>query len=269
MSDLKATEFDEILGGDFEIPCYVNMEESFKHAIAIGRPIVVLYGEEAAIGMKEFEKIDKDKKWFNINDKLTGIMRKLGFAITVISFGGGAPIMFVKQAVGVAVYGFLMKYICYNKELFKDYNLILDRNNDRVVFLKKTIKSDNYPSIMSQIINDFNCAITELVDNFDNIFKVTDVFTITKRGTVLYGKVLKGNYIVGDTVKVVDSNLIEYAIDNIADIEIFRKRINKVSVGEECGLLIMNHNVMLESGNNLVNEIKKQKLLFKDIYVVR
>lgn len=269
MSDLKATEFDEILGGNFEIPCYVNMEESFKHAIAIGRPIVVLYGEEAAIGMKEFEKVGKNKKWFNINDKLSEIMRKLGFAITVISLGVGAPIMFVKQAVGVAAYGFLMKHICDNKELFKEYNMILDENNDRVIFLKKTIKSDNYSSIMSQIVNDFNCASTELVDNYDNIFKVTDVFSLTKRGTVLYGKVLKGNYIVGDNVKVVDGNLTEYATDSVADIEIFRKRVNKVSVGEECGLLIMNHNVTLESGNNLVNEIKKQKLLFKDIYVVR
>ena len=53
MSDLKATEFDEILGGDFEIPCYVNMDESFKHAIVTGRPIVVLYGEEAAQYRKE------------------------------------------------------------------------------------------------------------------------------------------------------------------------------------------------------------------------
>lgn len=262
MSDLKATEFKDILEGDFDTPCYVEKEESFKHALAVGRPIIVLYGEEAVSGMKEFIEIGKNKKWFNISDKLSEVMRKLGFAMTVILLGTGAPIMLIKEGLGVVAYGFLMKIICDNKEFFKEYNMLVDEKNDRVIFLKKSVKNEDYSFIMSQICDDFSNATTELIDNYSNILKVDDVFVITGKGAVLCGKVLKGMFSVDDEVKIMDGKLTEYASEKIVGIEQFRKIVNKVSTGEDCGILF-------NRKDDLRNEIEKQRLLLKDIYIVK
>ena len=262
MSDLRATEFEEILNGDFDTPCYVDTEKSFSYAIDVERPIVVLYGDEAVRGMGEFVSVSKNKKVFDIEGKIFNVMSKIGIAVSVFNLGVGAPFFLLEGSLKMATYGFFAKVLCDNYSKFKNYYMLVDEKNDRIVFLMKKIDKKKHTEIIDSIYSDFVSATTESIDKFDNIMKVTDVFTVTGRGTVLCGKVLKGNYKMGEEIRVVDSDSKEYAIDNIVSIELFRKIVDKASTGEECGLLI-NRN------EELKKEIEKQKLLLKDIYVVK
>jgi elongation factor Tu len=65
---------------------------------------------------------------------------------------------------------------------------------------------------------------------------VQDVFSITGRGTVVTGRVETGTVHVGDVLRVNGAGR-EVTIDGI---EMFRKRTNSASVGDNVGLLLRN-----------------------------
>lgn len=261
MSDLKATEFEEILGGDFDTPCYVDKEESFKHAIAVGRPIVVLFGDSAVKQMKKFIEVGKEKQIVQIYSKAISVMKKADTVILFVNIATNAPIGVIKAGVDIVLQDVIFKYVVDNIEKFKEYNILLDEKEDRVIFISKKVEKDKHTEIIEKIYTDFVSTTTELIDKYDNIFKVTDIYTVLGKGTVLGGKVLKGTFSLNEEVKVVDGRLTELAIERIVNIEQFRKLIDSVSVGEECGLLI-------NRKDDFKQEIEKHRLLLNDIYVV-
>jgi elongation factor Tu len=65
-------------------------------------------------------------------------------------------------------------------------------------------------------------------------FTVQDVFTIAGRGTVVTGRIDTGTVRVGDTVRVNGSSR-AVPIDGI---EMFRKRVDTATVGDNVGLLL-------------------------------
>jgi elongation factor Tu len=65
-------------------------------------------------------------------------------------------------------------------------------------------------------------------------FTVQDVFTISGRGTVVTGRVETGSVRVGDTVRVNGSG----RTDTVDGIEMFRKRTETASAGDNVGLLL-------------------------------
>lgn len=262
MSDLKATEFEEILGGDFSTPCYVNKEDSFNQAISVRRPIIVLYGEEAVRGMAEFIEIAKKKKIIGFSDKISTLASKIGFVMTVIDIAVGAPVVLIKEELKLIGYGLFVKMICNNANAFKDYHLMIDEKQDRIVLLSKEISKDDFSAILKQIQADFSKAMAEGISNYENIFKIDEIFTVTGHGTILSGVVIKGTFSVNDRVTILDGKLKEYATENILDIEKFRALVEKVSEKEECGILIGRNDALKQ-------EIEKQKLLLRDVYIVK
>lgn len=64
---------------------------------------------------------------------------------------------------------------------------------------------------------------------------ISDVFTITGRGTVVTGKVESGEIHVGDIVKISERNQAE-----VAGIELFRKTLDVAKTGDQCGILLKN-----------------------------
>lgn len=66
------------------------------------------------------------------------------------------------------------------------------------------------------------------------VFKVDDVFSISGRGTVVTGRVLKGSVIVGDEVNISDIGKKTY----VNGIEMFRKSLNEANEGDIAGLLL-------------------------------
>ena len=85
-----------------------------------------------------------------------------------------------------------------------------------------------------------------------------DVFTLTGRGTVVTGKVLRGTVRLGDKIQVLGLNreTIEVEVDSI---EAFRKNIEVGTPGIELGLLLKNINTfVVESLPDHVNKLSKE-----------
>lgn len=128
--------------------------------------------------------------------------------------------------VGVVLGLFLGKMV-YSKNNTTDNTNNNSNNND---------VSDNngeYPiTITNDVIGD---------ENGPFLMTLEDVFTLTGRGTVVTGKVLRGTVRSGDKIQVLGLNreTIEVEVDSI---EAFRKNIEVGTPGIELGLLLKNIN---------------------------
>lgn len=76
-------------------------------------------------------------------------------------------------------------------------------------------------------------------ENIDGAFlmSIDDVFTITGRGTVITGEILRGKIKIGDDVQVIGMNN-EIINTKVTGIEAFRKQIEEAKAGEEVGVLL-------------------------------
>lgn len=70
----------------------------------------------------------------------------------------------------------------------------------------------------------------------DACFAVSDVFTISGKGTVVTGTVTKGSFSVGDMVTIKSTNSTTTVISGI---EQFRKTLDTIHTGDNAGLLLM------------------------------
>ena len=77
--------------------------------------------------------------------------------------------------------------------------------------------------------------------------KITDVFTITGRGTVLTGQVASGSLAVGDTV-CVPLQGDEIAARTVDGIEMFRKLFDRAEKGQMVGILVDVDKKQVEKG---------------------
>ena len=68
------------------------------------------------------------------------------------------------------------------------------------------------------------------------LLSVEDVFSISGRGTVVTGRVERGSIKIGQAVELV--GLGKDAKAEIVGIEVFRKQLNQVEAGTNCGLLL-------------------------------
>ncbi len=127
-----------------------------------------------------------------------------------------------------AVLGLFLGKMIYNKNNTADNTNNNSNNNNNA--------SDNngeYPiTITNDVIGD---------ENGPFLMTLEDVFTITGRGTVVTGKVLRGTVRSGDKIQVLGLNreVIEVEVDSI---EAFRKNIEVGTPGIELGLLLKNIN---------------------------
>lgn len=126
-----------------------------------------------------------------------------------------------------AVLGLFLGKMIYSKNNTTDNTNNNSNNND---------VSDNngeYPiTITNDVIGD---------ENGPFLMTLEDVFTLTGRGTVVTGKVLRGTVRSGDKIQVLGLNreTIEVEVDSI---EAFRKNIEVGTPGIELGLLLKNIN---------------------------
>lgn len=69
---------------------------------------------------------------------------------------------------------------------------------------------------------------------------ITDIFSITGRGTIVVGKVSSGTFHVNDSVKIVHSggSQQDEISTKIKGIEMFRKIVDSASVGDNVGILL-------------------------------
>ncbi len=66
---------------------------------------------------------------------------------------------------------------------------------------------------------------------------VVDVFTIARRGTVATGRIESGSVTVGQQVRVVRAGL-DLGTTSVTGVEMFRKKLDTASAGDNVGLLI-------------------------------
>ena len=107
-------------------------------------------------------------------------------------------------------------------------------------------------------------------ENGDFLLIIEDVFTITGRGTVATGKVLRGTVNVGDVVSIMGINHETQTIE-IGAIEAFRKNIDSATAGNEVGLLLKNVDAdEVERGQVIAkpNSIKTYKKFDATIHVL-
>ena len=127
-----------------------------------------------------------------------------------------------------AVLGLFLGKMVYSKNNITDNTNNNSNNNNDV--------SDNngeYPiTITNDVIGD---------ENGPFLMTLEDVFTLTGRGTVVTGKVLRGTVRSGDKIQVLGLNreAMEVEVDGI---EAFRKNIEVGTPGIELGLLLKNIN---------------------------
>lgn len=126
-----------------------------------------------------------------------------------------------------AVLGLFLGKMVYSKNNTTDNTNNNSNNND--------VSNNNgeYPiTITNDVIGD---------ENGPFLMTLEDVFTLTGRGTVVTGKVLRGTVRSGDKIQVLGLNreTIEVEVDSI---EAFRKNIEVGTPGIELGLLLKNIN---------------------------
>ncbi len=94
-------------------------------------------------------------------------------------------------------------------------------------------ESDLRGNAFISVPNDYSFSCP---DDAEACFAVSDVFTISGKGTVATGTVTKGSFSVGDrvTIKNTDSTTTV-----IAGIEQFRKTLDTIHTGDNAGLLLM------------------------------
>lgn len=250
---------DEMKFGEGYEPCYVQKEAVLNYAIAINKPVIVLFGDEAVRNMADFVKVIKNKDIFRFNDKLSKLMCKIGASITVLSVITGAPAILVKNAIDVAIYGFIIRLL-NNTESYKNYNILIDEVNDRAIFVLKDIEDDKYKDIVDNIDKDF-LETTEIGNCYKNISRINEIYHMSK-GNILVCKIMNGEFLVGDEIKIIDDNMAEYGTIGIVGMEMFRSTINVATVGMEVGFLV-------SLDDELENIINKNKILGKYLYIVK
>lgn len=72
----------------------------------------------------------------------------------------------------------------------------------------------------------------DITNNF--VMKVEDVFTITGRGTVLTGKILRGRININDVVTIKETGV----STTVTGIEQFRKTLDYAQEGDNAGILL-------------------------------
>lgn len=84
-------------------------------------------------------------------------------------------------------------------------------------------------------------VVTDMIDNSVNIgvtttfeLVVEDVFTISGRGTVITGKIGKGEVKIGDVVTIYNTG----KVTEVLGIEMFRKNLDYAQVGDNVGILL-------------------------------
>ncbi len=85
------------------------------------------------------------------------------------------------------------------------------------------------------------------------LMPVEDVFSISGRGTVVTGKILRGQVKVGDSLDIVGINDRSIRVQ-LRGIEMFNKTLTEVKEGDNCGLLI---------AGVLKNDVKRGMVLAK------
>jgi len=75
------------------------------------------------------------------------------------------------------------------------------------------------------------------MSHYNAVLKVEDVFTITGRGTVVVGKVEKGEFHNGDMVTHINGSGTESEVF-VQGLEMFHKTIERVQAGDNAGLLL-------------------------------
>lgn len=90
----------------------------------------------------------------------------------------------------------------------------------------------NNTQISVQEQNAQNMIPTDISGSF--VFQVEDVFTITGKGTVVTGRVLKGRVDINDFVTIKETGV----STTITGIEQFRKTLGYAQEGDNAGLLI-------------------------------
>lgn len=125
------------------------------------------------------------------------------------------------------ILGILLGKLVYSKNNAID-NINNNTNNTNNVSNNNT---GEYPTTAdSDIIGD---------ENGELLLEIESVFTISGRGTVVTGKILRGTIKTGDKVQILGLNK-EVREVEVGDIEIYRKKADKVSVGEKPGLILKN-----------------------------
>ena len=160
---------------------------------------------------------------------------------------------------------------------------VLGLTLEKVIFSKKATTNNNannnvnnvdeskdYPTINNPTKTD---TVEEPIsgdENGDFLLIIEDVFTITGRGTVATGKVLRGTVNVGDVVSIMGINHETQTIE-IGAIEAFRKNIDSATAGNEVGLLLKNVDAdEVERGQVIAkpNSIKTYKKFDATIHVL-
>lgn len=93
--------------------------------------------------------------------------------------------------------------------------------------------------VVNQPIQQEPQNFTETFDEYGNSigeFFIEDVFTISGRGTVVTGRVTRGTFKVGETVKIPQVGI----TTTITGIEMFRKTCAHAIAGDNVGILLSN-----------------------------
>lgn len=102
------------------------------------------------------------------------------------------------------------------------------------LFKKKTYEEElkSQAEMISKSTEANNSSFSNYVNSGDFRFEIDDVFTITGRGTVVTGKVVSGSVSLNDIVYV---NGIQTMVTGI---EMFRKRLDTATMGDNAGILL-------------------------------
>ena len=86
------------------------------------------------------------------------------------------------------------------------------------------------------VVRNESSMVVNTLGDYGFYLVVEDVFTVTGKGTVVVGRVTKGQVGVGDTVTLKNSGIQTV----VTGIEMFRKQLDYATEGDNVGLLISN-----------------------------
>ena len=113
-------------------------------------------------------------------------------------------------------------------------SVIKDENVNMVTNNIQTPKGDVVES------NNINLVNNSSLDKYSFFMQVEDVFTITGRGTVVTGRVERGNLKINDEVDILSSAGSRRT--TVSGIEMFRKSLDYAQAGDNVGILLSDIN---------------------------
>lgn len=103
----------------------------------------------------------------------------------------------------------------------------------------KALEGDaNYEAKIQELLDTLDTYIEEPVREVDKPFlmAIEDVFTITGRGTVVTGRIERGEVNINDTVEIVGLKDTQTTV--VTGIEMFNKQLDKGMAGDNAGILL-------------------------------